>query len=204
MVIRTPGPRDDAYYQAVVAELRAGGAAALFHYLRELDLGDFGVQTKPLDTAAKRDLVEIGMPASQLYWRDIKEGALGLPYVPALATDLYQGYQVWCRRNGEKMPERINRFVPSFMRLNGVRRVDARVPDPDRPLEIAMPPEAHRKRRVLVMGDPAATEEEERLRRVRGLIEFRRALKDYIAEDGVGGAGVGGGSHGMWGQGGRT
>jgi hypothetical protein len=51
------------------------------------------------------------------------------------------------------MPERINRFLPSFMSLNGVRRVEARLPDPDKPLEIADRPEALRKRRVLIMGE---------------------------------------------------
>lgn len=200
MVIRTPGARDRSYYDAVLAELRAGGAAALFHYLREQDLGDFGVQTKPIDTQAKRDVQELGMPASQLYWRDLKEGALGLPYVPALVTDVYQGYQVWCRRNGEKMPERINRFVPSFMRMNGVRRIDGNVPDPDRPLVSASD---SRKRRVFVMGDPERDEEAERLRRLRGIRDFRQALKEYLGDDGVGGFGMGG-SAGGWGRGGQA
>jgi hypothetical protein len=161
------------------------------------------VQTKPIDTQAKRDLVELGMPASQLYWRDIKEGTLGLPYVPALVADVYQGYQVWCRRNGEKMPERINRFVPNFMRLNGVRRVDARVPDPDRPYELT-PADQQRKRRVLLMGEPAASEEDERQRRILGLVEFRKALREYLGEDGVAGSGAMGGSQSMWGRGGSA
>lgn len=202
MVIRTPGPRELSYYQAIVAELRAGGAAALFRYLRELELGDFGVETKPLDTQAKRDLVDIGLPASQLYWRDLKEGVLGLPYVPALVTDVYQAYTVWCRRNGEKMPERINRFVPSFMRLNGVRRIDGNIPDPDRPLELAS--DAHaRKRRVFVMGEAVPGEEEERMRRLRGIRDFRQALKEYLGDDGIGGSGMGG-SSGGWGRGGQA
>lgn len=202
MVIRTPGQRPKAYYDAIGAELAAGGAAALFQYLRELDLGDFGVQTKPIDTQAKRDLVELGMPASQLFWKDLKDGSLGIPYEPALVQDVYQAYQTWCRRNGEKMPERINRFVPSFMRLNGVRRVDAQVPDPDRP-QVTLSPEGLRKRRVLIMGDPAPTEEEERQRLIRGVIGFRKAMKDYAA-DGAGDFGSGSGSYDGWGRGGRA
>jgi putative DNA primase/helicase len=205
MVIKTPGPRDKAYYDAVVAELRAGGAAVLFQYLRELDLGDFGVQTRPIDTQAKRDLVEIGMPASQLYWRDLKDGTLGLPYCPALATDVYQGYLIWCRRNGEKMPERINRFVPSFMRLNGVKRVDARVGDVEKPRDLTVVPEdTQRKRRVLLMGEPEANEDDERLRRLRGLVEFRKALHEFASDDGLGGFGAGSASSGMWGRGGAA
>jgi putative DNA primase/helicase len=137
MVIRTPGAREEEFYKAVGAEIRAGGAGALYRYLLDLELGDFNEHAKPLETQAKRELIELGMPASQLFWQDLHDNVLGLPYVPALATDLYKAYQVWCVRNGEKMPERINRFLPSFMSLNGVRRVDARVPDPDRPLEVA-------------------------------------------------------------------
>lgn len=183
MVIRTPAVREEEFYKAVGAEIRAGGAAALYRHLLELDLEDFNEHAKPIETAAKRELIELGMPASQLFWQDLHDGVLGLPYVPALATDLYKAYQAWCVRNGEKMPERINRFLPSFMSLNGVRRVDARVPDPDRPLEAADAPEAMRKRRVLVMGDTDTDQEKERLRRVQGIATFRRALKEYLRED---------------------
>lgn len=183
MVIKTPSIRDEAFYRAVGAEIRAGGAAALYRYLLDLDLSDFNEHAKPIETEAKRELVELGMPASQLFWQDLHDNVLGLPYGPALATDVYKAYQAWCIRNGEKMPERINRFLPSFMALNGVRRVDARVPDPDKPLEIAVAPEALRKRRVLVMGEPDLDQEQERQRRMRGIAEFRRALKEYLRED---------------------
>jgi len=205
MVIRTPGAREQKFYDAVVAEQRAGGAAALYRYLLDLELGDFGVQTKPFETQAKRDLLEIGMPASQLYWRDIKEELIGLPYVPALASDVYQGYMAWCRRNGEKMPERINRFVPSFMQLNGVKRVEARLPDPDRPLDIASSPEALRKRRVLLMGEQLTDQEAERLRRIAGVRQFRQALRAYLQDDALSSSSAGGfGSAPGWGRGPAT
>jgi hypothetical protein len=205
MVIRTPGAREQKFYDAVVAEQRAGGAAALYRYLLDLELGDFGVQMKPFETQAKRDLLEIGMPASQLYWRDIKEELIGLPYVPALASDVYQGYMAWCRRNGEKMPERINRFVPSFMQLNGVKRVEARLPDPDRPLDIASSPEALRKRRVLLMGEQLTDQEAERLRRIAGVRQFRQALRAYLQDDALSSSSAGGfGSAPGWGRGPTT
>jgi hypothetical protein len=185
MVIKTPAALGEEYYKAVGAEIRAGGASALYKYLLELDLGDFDEHAKPLETQAKRDLVEIGMRASQTFWVELHDNVLGLPYVPALATDVYRAYTTWCIRNGERMPERINRFMPSFMALNGVRRVDARVPDPDRPLEAADAPEALRKRRVLVMGDPDTDPEIERRRRIQGIAAFRKALKEYLRDDNV-------------------
>lgn len=183
MVIRTPGPKSQAFYSEVVAEIKNGGIAALHKYLLELELGDFGVETKPLDTQAKRDVVEMGMPAAQLYWRDIKDGEIGLPYCPALVTDVYRGYLVWCRRNGEKMPERINRFIPKFMKMNGVRRADAVVPDPNNPPALAADPRLMSKRRILLMGEPAPDEDAERARQRQSVIKFRRALESFIRDD---------------------
>jgi hypothetical protein len=83
------------------------------------------------------------------------------------------------------MPERINRFLPSFMSLNGIKRVDARVPDPDRPLQATEAESALRKRRVLIMGAAAADPEEEKSRRLKGIAQFRTALKEYLREDSI-------------------
>jgi hypothetical protein len=103
------------------------------------------------------------------------------------------------------MPERINRFVPSFMRLNGVKRVDARVGDVEKPRDLTVVPEdTQRKRRVLLMGEPEANEDDERLRRLRGLVEFRKALHEFASDDGLGGFGAGSASSGMWGRGGAA
>lgn len=182
MVIRTPGMLGGAFYAEVAAEFKAGGAAAFMQYLLELDLGDFGEHTKPIATEAKKDLIEIGMMPSQLYWQEIKDGLLPLPYCPALSTDLYAGYTVWCQRNGHKMPEALNRFTPNFMSMNGVRRREPRVPDPDKLDELAvMDVDLLRKRRVFFMG--SRTEGvEERQWLVDGIKKFRKALRDYQAE----------------------
>jgi putative DNA primase/helicase len=115
----------------VAAELKAGGAAGFMRYLRELDLGDFNEHTKPLLTEAKRDLIEIGMLPSQQFWQEIKDGLVQLPYCPCLSDDLYRAYVLWCSRRGHKMPEAQHRFTPAFMSMNGVRRLEPRVPDPE-------------------------------------------------------------------------
>jgi hypothetical protein len=128
MVLRTPAKREKLFYKAVVDEIRAGGAAAFHQYLLEIDLEGFDEATEPIETQAKRDLIEIGMNAAQLFWRDIHDDEIGLPYCPALVQDVYRAYLTWCKRNGEKMPMRVNRFVPAFMTLNGVRRIDRRLP----------------------------------------------------------------------------
>lgn len=185
LIIRTPPMREEGFYKAVLAELANGGAAALYAHLLNLPLGNFGEHTKPIITEAKLDLIEIGMDAPQLFWQEIHDGTLGLPYCPALVQDVYRAFCIWCARNGEKMPARINRFAPSFMSLNGVRRRLMRVPDPDRQRELV--PSARedeiRQRKVFLMGEPKDSEAEEQLRIVQGVVAFRGALKEYANED---------------------
>jgi len=185
MVIRTPSQvkAPEAYIE-VGAELKAGGAAGLHRYLLELDLDQFTEHTKPLATEAKADLIEIGLSGSQLFWHDLHDGLLGLPYCPALSTDLYQAYLVWCRRNGEKMPARINRWLPEFMSLNGVRRRRLRLSDPDKLGALRLVDEANtRPRQVLLMGEPQAEDGAEHRRIVDGVGAFRERLRDYLGED---------------------
>jgi putative DNA primase/helicase len=185
LIARTPPMREEEFYKAVLAELAHGGAQALYAYLLQLPLGDFGTHTKPLITQAKLDLIEIGMDAPQLFWEEIHDGSLGLPYCPALVQDVYRAFCIWCVRNGEKMPARINRFAPSFMSLNGVQRRVMRVPDPDRQRELVPGARADeiRQRKVFLMGEPKADAAEEQMRIVQGVAAFRAALKEYSNED---------------------
>jgi putative DNA primase/helicase len=154
MVLRTPAKREKSFYKVVVDEIRAGGAAAFHQYLLEIDLEGFDEATEPIETQAKRDLIEIGMNAAQLFWRDIHDEEIGLPYCPALVQDVYRAYLTWCKRNGEKMPMRINRFVPAFMTLNGVCRIDRRLPAMTCQQGIWYASEKKSmQRRVLIMGE---------------------------------------------------
>jgi hypothetical protein len=72
------------------------------------------------------------------FWQEIKDGLVQLPYCPALADDVYRAYVLWCTRRGHKMPEAQHRFTPAFMSMNGVRRAEPRVPDPEKMHEIAL------------------------------------------------------------------
>jgi putative DNA primase/helicase len=182
MIIRTPTALDAAFYKAVAAELDAGGAAAFMAHLLQVQLGDFNEHTKPILTEAKKDLVEIGMLPSQLFWQEIKAELVQLPYCPALAEDVYRAYTLWCGRRGHKMPEAQHRFTPAFMSMNGVRRIEPRVPDPDKKQELAVVDDTTlRKRRVFLMGErnPDLTD---RQWIVDGIKQFRIALRAYEDE----------------------
>jgi putative DNA primase/helicase len=183
MVIRTPGALSGEFYKAVAAELDAGGDAAFMQFLMERELGDFNEHTKPIITEAKSDLIEIGMLPSQLFWQEIKAELVPLPYCPALTEDVYRAYTIWCSRRGHKMPEAQHRFTPAFMSMNGVRRGEPRVPDPEKMNERLVAVEELRKRRVFYMG-PRAEGVDEKKWVHDGIKNFRIALRAYEVEGG--------------------
>ncbi len=117
IVIWTPPKLPEAYYAEVTEELRNGGIAALHHYLLNLDLGDFKPWTKPPMTAAKGDLIDLGMSSEQRFLRDWQrlelEGPDGepLPFCPCLGSHLYRAYERWCKSNGEFRPRPSNHFT---------------------------------------------------------------------------------------------
>lgn len=182
MVIRTPPTLHEAYYVKVAAEVRAGGAAALYRYLLDYPLDGFKEHSKPLMTDAKWAMIEISMNGPQLFWQDIHDKEIDLPYIPGLGEDVYRCFQMWCRRKGEKMPARENRFIPDFMSMNGVRRKTMRVPAISRgfggTVEVNRDPAKYKQRRVLLMGDlPKTGDLDEWVR--EQIIEFHKAANAY-------------------------
>ena len=153
VVIRTPDKLPKERYTEIVDELKNGGAQALYHHLlNEVDLGDFHTHSEPIETAAKRELIEIGLASPQLFWQDLHEGEFPLPYQPCLREDLFRAYIAWCARNAEKMPKRINQFMPEFRSMNGVRFDRRRIKLGGIP----------RQRRIVIMGQcPDAVLEDE-------------------------------------------
>lgn len=99
-VIWTPPALSADFYADVAAEIKAGGVAALHHYLLHLDLGDFNEHSKPPMTRAKEDLEELGMDSTARFHRDWLRGDLDLPSQACLSGDCYAAYKVWCQREG--------------------------------------------------------------------------------------------------------
>lgn len=127
LVVWTPPQREPAYYDAVNAEIDAGGIAALYRYLLELDLGDFHPKKRPPNTHAKAELIQVSK-TSELRFIDEWIGLeLPLPLGPCVAMDLYNAYQTWCRRNGEKFPRASNQFLNCVGRLIGWDKARKRI-----------------------------------------------------------------------------
>jgi putative DNA primase/helicase len=133
LIVKTPMPQPEQYYLAVSEELESGGMEALYEYLMALDLSGFGPHTKPITTAAKEHLIELGLSSVQLFYRQWSAGELPLPYGPAISEDLYRAYRRWCAINGERMPQMSNRFKMGIMDDDTLHEGRPRVEDPSKP-----------------------------------------------------------------------
>jgi putative DNA primase/helicase len=121
-VVWTPQKYDEAFYNAVLAELDAGGTAALHQHLLALDLGSFGPATLPPWTEAKRDLVELGLDSSERFYNDWRDGYLPLPRRTCRSEDLYAAYRHWCTGQGVGKPAQQSTFVGTLSKRPGVHK----------------------------------------------------------------------------------
>lgn len=129
-VIWTPPALDETFYQEVADELAHGGGEALHHYLAHLDLGDFSPHSKPPMTAAKADLVELGMDSTERFYRDWSGGTLHPDLArPCRSQDLYALYQSWARKEGIGKPAQKQTLLTAIGKKPGVRKGDERYSD---------------------------------------------------------------------------
>jgi putative DNA primase/helicase len=88
--------------KAIGRELEQGGVAALYGWLRSVDLGDFNQRTRPPSTDARERLVALSRAGWQTFLHLWKYGELGQGlWGPCLSTDLYSLFLEWCQRNKE-------------------------------------------------------------------------------------------------------
>ena len=183
-VIWTPEKLSADFYNGVKAEIESGGVAALHHYLLHLDLGDFGVATKPPMTDAKRTLIDQGMDSPSRFVYAFEAGDVdGFPakaapalLTPCLSQDFFELYCEWCTRQRIKALSQ-----PRFM--NAVDRKHKGVVERKRaglgnPVRILSLPGGQEK--------PVGNNESDWLAE-RAQI-FKHALKDYKATAFGGGA----------------
>ena len=121
-VIWTPPKKAAEYYKAVMAEIRDGGGAALHDYLLHVDLGDFNAGTLPPATAAKTELILLGLDSPMRFYDDLVAGEIhGMDAMPALVTDWYEAYKIWCQRQGTRAAP-LPQFSSKLVRKRDVGR----------------------------------------------------------------------------------
>ena len=124
-VIWTPEKLTEDFYKEVLAEIRAGGTAALHDYLLQVDLAGFTNGTNPPMTDAKRELIGLGQDSPQrfldeLYGDDIP----GVKPIPALSKDWYEIYKLWCSREGLPRPAPAPKFINALVRKREIVHPD--------------------------------------------------------------------------------
>lgn len=199
MVIRTPAALSVEFYRDAVAEIADGGIAALYAYLLAYDCGEFAEHTKPLLTAAKEDLIEMGLNSAQYFQQQLHDGLIyPLTYGPCITTDLYRAYTTFCARTGERNPRPLNKFIHEFSAMNGVTKAIKDIGDPDAPLTAA-DAAGRRQAMVFVMGEiPAEIKCDEKALGAyikKNASAFRSVLREYLQQDVLrkpGGSGEGG------------
>jgi len=83
-------------------ELEHGGPAAFYQLLLDYELGDFSPHTKPLETNARKRVIEFSLPGFEVFFRDWKEGDLDVPFRSCTTRDLYLYYKRWCSETGNR------------------------------------------------------------------------------------------------------
>lgn len=132
LVVYTPPPLTEDYYDAVFLEMEQGGCEAFYQHLLDLDLSGFHPKKRPPMTEAKQALIALASPSEVRFINDWITGDAGLPICPCLASDLYAAYMRWCRLNGEARPRPSNQFHGAVARLAGWEKKKCRVyPDRD-------------------------------------------------------------------------
>ena len=116
VVVYTPQPEAGTLYARAAAFLKAGGAAKFLHFLLNYDVGNFGEHTKPIMTAAKADLIEIGMRPSERFMMEWINHFLPLPMQVCSADQLYRAFRRWCELAGERFPPPRAQFTRAAVR----------------------------------------------------------------------------------------
>lgn len=118
-VIWTPKKLPQGFYESLMAEIANGGSAALHDYLLHLDLGDFKAGTLPPDTAAKRELINLGLDSTSRFFYELANGDLGVTPRPALSSDVYSLYRNWCQHAGLRAAP-LPKLINALSRKHGV------------------------------------------------------------------------------------
>lgn len=89
------------YFRDLFKEINNGGVEAFFHFLLNMDLGDFNQHTKPPLNQEKQNLIAGSMTSPVYFYNQWKNGELDVEYGCATSSALYRYFTKWCEQNGE-------------------------------------------------------------------------------------------------------
>ncbi|PLT21293.1 primase-helicase family protein [Psychrobacter sp. MES7-P7E] len=75
---------------------------AFYTYLMKIELNGQTSHTPAIMTNSKRQLIRLSQPNWEVFYDDWVIGEAGIPYCSCLTDDLYDYYQYWCRKGGER------------------------------------------------------------------------------------------------------
>jgi putative DNA primase/helicase len=121
-VLWTPEKLGPDFYEDVAREIASGGVAALHHYLKTLDLGDFNPHTKPIMTEAKGTLIDLCKGSvARFYEAWTAKEIDDVEPIPCRSDDLYVLYNAWCKREGLRSAPK-NKAIDEISKTKGVRK----------------------------------------------------------------------------------
>ncbi len=145
LVVYTPPADDTDLYLRCADFIRDDGPAKFLHYLlHHVDLQGFGEHTRPLMTAAKQDLINLGLRPQERFAKEWFEGLLDLPMRVCSAEQLYRAYKRWAEAAGVRTPGDQGMFTEMVKRYSAETLGDAH-PSGEPPL----------KYKVISLKDPA-------------------------------------------------
>jgi putative DNA primase/helicase len=110
-VIWTPPKLLPDFYKSVLAEIEAGGVAALHDYLLNLPLDDFHPGAMPPLTEAKLKLIEQSLDSPTRFFYDLQANLIGgIKPRPALTKHVFDLYRHWCAESNYRAAP-LNKFV---------------------------------------------------------------------------------------------
>ncbi|TXG78920.1 hypothetical protein E6Q11_00075 [Candidatus Dojkabacteria bacterium] len=101
-VIEALAHMDPSFYAQFKDAIKNGACEAFYHYLLNVDLGDFNEHTMPIRTDSKDTVIAFGLPSWEIFYQRWRDGELDAPYCSCLTEELHTIYMRWCERTNEK------------------------------------------------------------------------------------------------------
>jgi putative DNA primase/helicase len=127
LVVYTPPCLPEEHYISALDERDNGGVEALYHFLLNLPLGDFGRHSRPPMTEAKQNLISLSLSSDRRFVQEWIQGDTKWPICACRSMDLYKAYLKWCKQNGESRPRASNMFLGMVGNMTGWEATRGRV-----------------------------------------------------------------------------